>query len=93
MSEKFDCGLEGADEEAVTVGRFNRWMSIAMRHHLLPLKQTAVDTKKVLDDHIHEEAVTHAKIEGGITVLKWMVPIVNAVLLLVVWLLHKAGQI
>tara|TARA_R110000868_G_scaffold176513_2_gene414226 strand:- start:1008 stop:1316 length:309 start_codon:yes stop_codon:yes gene_type:complete len=34
------CGLSGDDKDFVTVGRLNRWLSFALRHHLLPLKET-----------------------------------------------------
>tara|TARA_R110000868_G_C10646418_1_gene744565 strand:+ start:157 stop:462 length:306 start_codon:yes stop_codon:yes gene_type:complete len=35
------CGLTGDEKDFVTVGRLNRWLTFAMRHHLTPLKESA----------------------------------------------------
>jgi hypothetical protein len=34
------CGLTGDEQDVVTVGRLNRWLSFALRHHLVPLKDS-----------------------------------------------------
>lgn len=34
------CGIGGDEAEVVTVGKLNRWLAFAFRHHLLPLKES-----------------------------------------------------
>lgn len=92
-----ECGIEGGDDELLTHGKFNRWVARALRHHLRPMKIQLSDTHELLDKHIQENALTEAKILGGVEVLKKMLPIllvvVNAAVVAVVYFLHKAGVI
>jgi hypothetical protein len=69
------CGLDGKPEEPVTIGKFNRWLAFAMRHHLIPLKESVESTEDMLGKHIKDEETMLAKIQGGVTVIKWMLPV------------------
>lgn len=86
-----ECGLDGGDDDPVTIGRFNRWVAVAVRHHLIPVKKQIQE----IMDFQNEERDMHARILGGITVLKWMIPVmlvlVNGMVIWVFYLLHKAG--
>jgi hypothetical protein len=99
MSEpkEFDCGLEGEDEDAVQVGRFNRWLLMGMRHHLIPMKAELTAARKELSEHILEDKLMQAQILGGIRVLKWMIPaiavILPSIVLFILYLMHKGGVI
>ena len=50
----------------------------------------AIKVEKILETQ-HKEDILHAKIAGGVKVLQWMVPVVNAVVILVLYYLHRAG--
>jgi len=95
MDDDAFCGLDEPPEDAVKVKTFNRWLARAMRHHVLPLKDQTARLEATLEKHIHEEELMLAKIQGGVSTLKWMVPVLNIVIpalaLLVVYLMHKAG--
>ena len=88
-----DCGLEGGDDDSVTVGRFNRWVSLAIRHHLLPLKHTVLKTDESLEKHIREEEIMLAKIYGGIKVIVWSVPAACFAVLYLIYAMGKAGML
>jgi len=97
MSEQAEpnCGLEGADGDPVQVGRFNRWLAMGMRHHLIPMKAEVSATRKELSEHIFEDKLMQAQILGGIRVLRWMLPllaiVVPAILIFILYLMHKGG--
>jgi hypothetical protein len=69
---ELDCGLDGKPEEHVTIGKFNRWLAFAMRHHLIPLKESLESTEDMLGKHIKAEETMLAKIQGGVTVIKYV---------------------
>ena len=97
MDDRDDCGLEGADQDNVQVGRFNRWLAIALRHHVIPMKAELTATRKELTEHILDDKIMQAQILGGIKVLTWVLPIltvvVPAILMLLLYLLYKSGNI
>jgi len=92
-----NCGLEGADGDPVQVGRFNRWLAMGMRHHLIPMKAELTATRQELSEHILEDKLMQAQILGGIRVLKWMLPVlavvVPAILILILYLMQKGGAL
>ena len=90
-NEELLCGLDGEDNEAVKISQFNRWVARAIRSHVQPLKEKQEAISRDLLDHIHKEELMLAEIKGGVKALKYMVPAVNAIVLLVIYLLHKAG--
>ena len=91
------CGLEGEEDEAVATGRFNRWIAMAMRHHVTPAKQQLVELQHTLNAHIREDELMQAKILGGLKVLAWMMPalavIIPALVSYIIYLMMKAGAI
>ena len=90
--DQADCGLEGGNAEPVTIGRFNRWVALAIRHHVEPMKILLKDTHDRTEDHIRHDELMNAKIQGGLKVLIWLVPVANVVLLLVLYLIFKSGH-
>ena len=94
---ELDCGIEGDDGEPVQVGRFNRWLAMGMRHHLIPMKNELAEIHTTLDTHIMEDKLMQAQILGGLKVLTWLIPVLAVVvpgaLLLVIYLMHKAGML
>lgn len=93
-TNQVDCGLEGGDDEPVETGRFNRWVAMAIRHHLIPMKTEVSATRIELSHHIREDEIMQAQILGGIKVIKWMLPVfailVPAILILILYLMQKA---
>lgn len=93
--KELDCGLEGADGDPVQVGRFNRWLAMGMRHHLIPMKAELSAARQELSKHILDDQLMQAQILGGIRVLKWMLPILAiitpALLIFILYLLYKGG--
>jgi hypothetical protein len=87
MIEDNLCGIDGKDDETVTVGRFNRWVAFALKHHLLPMKGQVQE----IAEYTRQEKLDHASIRGGIKVMLWTVPIFNVILLFVIYMMHKAG--
>lgn len=91
------CGLEGEEDEPVATGRFNRWIAMAMRHHVTPAKQQLVELQHTLNAHIREDELMQAKILGGLKVLAWMMPalavIIPALVTYIIYLMMKAGAI
>jgi hypothetical protein len=89
--DQFACGLDGEEEDPVTIGRFNRWVAVAVRHHMIPVKKQISD----IVDFQAEEREMHSKILGGIMVIKWLIPVmlllVSGVVIWVVVILHRAG--
>jgi hypothetical protein len=92
-----NCGLEGADGDPVQVGRFNRWLAMGMRHHLIPMKQELSQVHASLADHIRADEIMQAQILGGIKVLTWLTPIlailVPGLIGLIIYMMFKAGMI
>jgi len=68
MSEHSEqsCGLEGYDNEPVQVGRFNRWLAMGIRHHLIPMKAELTATRQELSEHVLEDKLMQAQILGGL---------------------------
>jgi hypothetical protein len=98
MNEQIDellCGLEGDKDESVKITQFNRWVARAIRSHVVPLKEQQTMLAKELREHIHKEELLLAEIKGGLTVVKWLVPMTglaaSSVIIYVFTLLHKAG--
>ncbi|MFM7011808.1 MAG: hypothetical protein ACKO0Z_21165 [Betaproteobacteria bacterium] len=87
------CGLDGEPGEAVTTDRFNRWVARAIRHHVQPLKEATRMNSELLNKYIHDQELMLAKIQGGLRVVMWIVPIGNLGLLYILYLMHKAGII
>jgi len=92
-----DCGIEGQEDEPVATGRFNRWITMALRHHVTPAKQQLVELQITLNAHIREDELMQAKILGGLKVLAWMMPalavIIPALVTYIIYLMMKAGAI
>jgi len=92
-----DCGLEGADDQPVATGRFNRWVAIAVRHHVGPMKAELTATRAELTQHVINDRIMQAQILGGIKVLTWILPVlvvaVPAIVLYIMYLLHKSGAL
>lgn len=92
-----DCGLEGDEDRPVSIGRFNRWVAIAVRHHVGPMKAELTATRAELTQHVMDDRIMQAQILGGIKVLTWVLPVlvvvVPAILLLIIYLMRQAGAI
>ena len=92
-----DCGLEGEDDQPLAVGRFNRWVAIAMRRHVGPMKAELTATRAELTQHVINDRIMQAQILGGIRVLKWMIPtiavILPSIVLFILYMMHKGGVI
>jgi hypothetical protein len=99
---EYDCGLDGPDDVPVNVGRFNRFMRRVRATHIEEQKREAAELRarqdemdKIVSEHLLDDKVMHAKIIGGLMVIKWMIPlfsiVVPALLIFVLHLMHKAG--
>ena len=92
-----DCGLEGDDDQPVAIGRFNRWVAIAMRRHVGPMKAELTATRAELAKHVMDDRIIQAQILGGIKVLTWILPVlvvaVPAIVLYIIYLMHKSGAL
>ena len=70
---------------------------MALRHHVQPTKELLRNTHALIDQHVAEDRITQARIKGGISVLLWMVPILSvvipAILILILYLMHRASMI
>lgn len=103
MSENNDnqdndfCGLEGDREAPVKIGTFNRWLAMALRHHVNPAKDLMQRNNDLLTNHIHEYHMSQATVKGALTALIWLVPLVGIVvpslLLFILYLMHKSALI
>jgi hypothetical protein len=91
------CGIDGAPEDHVTHHEFNRWIRRVVILHVLPIKKTMGSFETILTNHIKSEERILDKISGGITVMKWVFPIatvlVNGAVILIFYILHKAGML
>ena len=85
--EDESCGMEGREDDVVTIGRFNRYISFALRHHIAPLK----DQVNKIAEYTDQEKLDHAYIKGMVRAILWAVPIANVMMLFVLYLMHKAG--
>ena len=89
------CGLEGNAEEPVKKREFNRWLAMALRYHVRPTKELLQENHTLITKHINEYRLTQDRILFGITILKWMVPVlvivIPAVMGLMIYFMHKAG--
>jgi len=92
-----DCGIEGEENEPVVTGRFNRWVAMALRHHITPAKQQLVEIQHTLNAHIREDELMQARILGGLKVLTWLMPtlavIIPGLVSYIIYLMLKAGAI
>jgi len=88
-----DWAIDGKEDEVLTVGVFNSWLKRYLNIHVTPMHQMMCETHKILADHVAEEKVDHAYYKGMFKAILWMIPIVNAGVVAVVWWLHKAGLI
>lgn len=84
--QEYLCGIDGADDDAVTVHVFNRWARVAAVHHMRPAKRMMREHKdeicklrKRVDEHIIDQKIIYAKIDGGFRVMKWLMIAVNGI--------------
>jgi len=89
--EEILCGIDGDEDEHVKVSQFNRWVARAIRSHVQPLKEAVREQNDTLSKHIHDEEMMLAKIQGGIKVLIWIGPASSAIMLYILYIMHKAG--
>ena len=87
QQEELLCGIDGDDNAGVTVSQFNRWVARAIRSHVQPMKTDLAEVK----EFNAEMRIIHAKIQGGVKILIWIVPVGNLLLLFVLYLMGKAG--
>jgi hypothetical protein len=87
------CGIEGNAEEPVKRREFNRWLAMAIRHHVAPTKELLKETNKLITDHLVADKLMRAEVMGGLYVIKWMIAGMPAMLLFALYLMHKAGML
>jgi len=89
------CGIEGEDNDPIKTRHFNNWVARILRNHVSPMEQDLAKLNTELTEHVGQDKIAQAKLQGGITVLVWLVPIlavaVPAVLLFVLYLMKQAG--
>jgi hypothetical protein len=98
MNEKehYDCGIDGDEAQPLTLGRFNRFMRRIRATHeerMDAMGKNFEVIQKELHDHIIEDKLMKARIMGGLFAIKWMVVGVPALLIFILYLMHKAGMI
>lgn len=78
------CGIEGGDDESLSVGRFNKWFHLYVKLHVAPTheKMSSIHAAQVtshsqLREYMLHDTQAHARIDGGLRVLKWMIPVVS----------------
>jgi len=86
-AEDAECGIEGRDDEPLTVGKFNHWFMLYMRLHIKPLEVRTIEIKnkqsvieKEVRDYIEKDVTSHARLEGGMKTIMWMIPLISAIL-------------
>lgn len=83
MAEPYDdCGIDGDDDDLVNVRSVNRMLNRIRMQHVVPMSEAVAKVTRELADHTQAETVVLAKIQGGISTLKWIGYIVVALLAL-----------
>lgn len=86
-----DWVIEGDNDQPLTIGVFNSWLKRYLNVHVTPMHQMVCETHKVLVDHVNEEKLDHAYYKGMFKAILWMVPVLNALAVFMVYWLHKIG--
>jgi hypothetical protein len=80
LDDNNSCGLSGSEDEVVTVGKLNRWVAFAMRHHLMPLKEsmrvTMQNTNNIaiqMRTHMHDAELQRERMLVWQKITLWMV--------------------
>lgn len=95
MTELAPCGITGKDDEVLTIATFNRWFQVFLvKHHarLSDIQSSQEKLHNAVDEQILKADVVSSKLEGGVKVLLWMLPLVSlliSALLAVVLFLAK----
>jgi len=59
------CGIEGQDDEFVTIGQVNRFARIVNVYHGRPIKDDLRGLRISMDDHIKQDEAIHNQIRGA----------------------------
>lgn len=63
------CGIEGQDDEFVTIAQVNRFARIVNVYHGRPIKDELRGIKESMDEHIKQDEAIHNQIKGARYVL------------------------
>lgn len=70
------CGIEGQDDEVVTIGQVNRFARIVNVYHGRPIKDDLRGLRSSMEDHIKQDEAIHNQIRGA----KWMLWAIGGIL-------------
>ena len=88
-----DWAIDGREDEVLTIGVFNSWLKRYLNVHVTPMHKMMCETHQILAAHVADEKVDRAYYRGMFRAILWMIPVVNAGVVVIVWWLHRVGLI